>query len=743
MKTLSVTLLCAVTLATGTICASQQAHAGTITAVGAVTVISDRAQMGPASTVSEGRFDEGPTSGDVPLNTYSALGLTMCTGALSSCLAGVTTPGNAATSNYDSGVTLFPAPIGGGGEQTGAYIRFGPVARFSVLVTKVGLTASKNGTQYLTVWDTNGTMIGQVTWAPANDSSFVGINTGGVAIGMFAYGNDDLWAGATYGVGGVTIFSDTLVWSGPCNYDGVLDAYEQCDDGNTTNGDGCNADCELEYCGNGVVDLGEVCDDGNTTSGDDCSSDCASDETCGNGIADTAAGEQCDDGDTAAGDGCSATCQMEYCGNGVVDPGEVCDDGNATAGDGCSAGCLSNESCGNDVVDSAAGEQCDDGGTAAGDGCSATCLLEVCGNGISDPGEVCDDGNATAGDGCSADCQSNETCGNGVVDVAAGEACDDGNNTDGDGCQANCSLPTCGDGTLDSGEVCDDGNTTNGDGCSATCASDETCGNGVVDSAAGENCDDGNGAVGDGCSASCRLEYCGNATPDPGEVCDDGNRIAGDGCSADCQSNETCGNGIADTAVGEACDDGNNTDGDGCQGNCTLPTCGDGLIDAGEVCDDGNNVDGDGCSSTCISNESCGNGVIDVALGEACDDGNTTGGDGCSTACLTEYCGNGEVDVGEECDDGSSNSSTDPDACRTTCLVALCGDGVVDTDEECDDGVANSETGVCSSECMQLETPGAPKSGCGCRMTDSGDATGLVPIFLLLGLFLLRRRRRG
>ena len=31
----------------------------------------------------------------------------------------------------------------------------------------------KNGTQYLTAWDTNGTMLGQVKWVPANDAAFV------------------------------------------------------------------------------------------------------------------------------------------------------------------------------------------------------------------------------------------------------------------------------------------------------------------------------------------------------------------------------------------------------------------------------------------------------------------------------------------------------------------------------------------------------------------------------------------
>ncbi len=162
----------------------------------------------------------------------------------------------------------------------------------------------------------------------------------------------------------------------------------------------------IAVCGNGQLETGEACDDGNTTAGDGCSADCRSNETCGNGIVDAAAGE-------------------------------ACDDGNTTAGDGCSADCRSNETCGNGIVDAAAGETCDDGNTTPQDGCSADCRSdETCGNGFVDPWETCDDGNTTAGDGCSADCRSNETCGNGYRDV--NEECEDGNTLDGDGCSATC-----------------------------------------------------------------------------------------------------------------------------------------------------------------------------------------------------------------------------------------------------------------------------------------------------------------
>jgi cysteine-rich repeat protein len=132
--------------------------------------------------------------------------------------------------------------------------------------------------------------------------------------------------------------------------DGVLDAGEQCDDGNTAAGDGCSPTCQLEVsptCGDGVVDLqnGEQCDDGNNTSGDGCSAACTIEPaaTCGDGVLDIANDEECDDGNTTAGDGCSPACQLEpvgaACGNGIVQGLEVCDDGNTSNGDGCNPTC--------------------------------------------------------------------------------------------------------------------------------------------------------------------------------------------------------------------------------------------------------------------------------------------------------------------------------------------------------------------------------------------------------------------
>ncbi len=69
--------------------------------------------------------------------------------------------------------------------------------------------------------------------------------------------------------------------------------------------------CPLSICGNGAVEAGEQCDDGNTANGDGCSASCQTEApiVCGNGILQN--WEECDDGNTIPGDGCSSVCISE------------------------------------------------------------------------------------------------------------------------------------------------------------------------------------------------------------------------------------------------------------------------------------------------------------------------------------------------------------------------------------------------------------------------------------------------
>ncbi len=111
----------------------------------------------------------------------------------------------------------------------------------------------------------------------------------------------------------------------PCNEDGVCDSDET--------ETGCPSDCPPPSpdCGNGELDGAEECDDGNTDDGDGCSAACRTHPcyVCNNAeptvcILDCSLGASC----------CEAVC-----GNGFIDEGETCDDQNVTDGDGCSSDC--------------------------------------------------------------------------------------------------------------------------------------------------------------------------------------------------------------------------------------------------------------------------------------------------------------------------------------------------------------------------------------------------------------------
>ncbi len=369
---------------------------------------------------------------------------------------------------------------------------------------------------------------------------------------------------------------------------GTLDAPEACDDGATQPDDGCSAGCALEngevctgngacastlcgpvsnvcepvgVCGNGVLDEDEACDDGNTSDSDGCNAacslelgqPCASAADCESGVCDLDNGATCEPADT--------------CGNGSIDGGEACDDGGTLAADGCDAACLrelgetcggaadcssgvcdptSNAceaagSCGNAVVDAA--EACDDGNTQPGDGCTGACALELgrsctedaeCASGLCDPE--------------SGECEPSGVCGNGEVET--GEGCDDGNTSDADGCSATCfkengaecaELAECASG------VCDP--------VQETCEPAEVCGNGVQET--GEGCDDGGATSGDGCTSACLTELgaeCDNGADCDSATCEDGLCVPPPECSADadCSDGERCAEG--DCVAPESCE---------------------------------------------------------------------------------------------------------------------------------------------------------------------------------------------
>lgn len=82
-------------------------------------------------------------------------------------------------------------------------------------------------------------------------------------------------------------------------------------------------------CGNGVVEAAEQCDDGNVSNSDACTNGCAA-AVCGDSFIRRTV-EECDDGNQINGDGCSATCERSDAG-----PGPTPKDGRS--GSGCTLG---------------------------------------------------------------------------------------------------------------------------------------------------------------------------------------------------------------------------------------------------------------------------------------------------------------------------------------------------------------------------------------------------------------------
>jgi len=171
----------------------------------------------------------------------------------------------------------------------------------------------------------------------------------------------------------------------------ILEATEQCDDGNRENGDDCINSCEVAFCRDGVRKTSgtapfESCDDGNQNNNDACLNNCEA-ARCGDNVI-HAGHEVCDDGNQLNNDACD-NCNLAVCGDGIlrtqgVNP-EQCDDHNTVNTDACAF--CKDAVCGDGFVH-AGFETCDDRNTIPNDGCSAQCITETCTDGIQNNGET-------------------------------------------------------------------------------------------------------------------------------------------------------------------------------------------------------------------------------------------------------------------------------------------------------------------------------------------------------------------
>jgi cysteine-rich repeat protein len=221
--------------------------------------------------------------------------------------------------------------------------------------------------------------------------------------------------------------------------------FEECDDGNYFDDDGCTRLCEFS------CEDDDECDDLNDCNGKE---KCNSDHAC-------EPGEWAEDGKTCGSNkSCFAgLCLDDVCGDGVINEnlGEDCDDGNNIDDDECSNRCTYGCTSDKDCVD--------------GDPCAGTTTCDTdshkCSGPTLDDETLC---KTTIEDGwCMKNVCVPTNCGDGKKEGS--EECDDGrdNGAPGSECSVNCRIVVCGNGTIEGKEECDDGEQVNMDSCDENC----------------------------------------------------------------------------------------------------------------------------------------------------------------------------------------------------------------------------------------------------------------------------------
>jgi cysteine-rich repeat protein len=473
-------------------------------------------------------------------------------------------------------------------------------------------------------------------------------------------------------------------WSGnPCG-NGIIDPGEECDDGNSADGDCCSSSCHYDAAGHACGDDGNVCTDDVCNGSGTClhpnnTHACEDGNLCTQG--DVCVAGSCTPGTLlgcSAQDQCHAagTCNPStgLCSNPPKPNGSSCSDGSAcTQTDTCQAGfCV-----GGNPVTCTAQDACHTAGT-----CNP--VSGLCSNPTRPDGTPCNDGNS---------CTQTDACAAGTCTGTNPVVC-----TASDQCHAagvcNPTTGVCSNPARADGSACNDGN---------TCTQTDTCQAGACSGANPVVCTPLDGCHDAGvCDTGTGV--CSNPAKPNGSACNDGNA---------CTQTDTCSAGICTGTNPLVC-----TASDPCHSagvcNTTTGLCSNPAKPNGTACNDGNAcTQTDACASgvctgtnpvVCTASDQChaagtcnpGNGVCSDPPqpdGTACDDGDAcTRADRCAAGVCAgplPSCGDGVVQAGcgEVCDHGAGNGSDQ--CCAADCrLVDGDGDGVCDRDDPCTNGVA-------------------------------------------------------